>query len=82
MIDLLKIVEKYINWEADIKTLYHKKNNGCMKGVSSAINWFFDNEDEGIILEDDCVPHPDFFPFCTFLRPFETCPQVSLGFFG
>ncbi len=62
--DTREIVEKYINWNANIKTLYHKKNNGCMRGVSIAINWFFDNEDEGIILEDDCVPHPDFFPFC------------------
>ena len=35
-----------------------------MKGVSSAISWFFNNVDEGIILEDDCLPHPDFFYFC------------------
>lgn len=33
-------------------------------GPSSAIGWFFENVDEGIILEDDCVPHPTFFPFC------------------
>lgn len=58
------LIRKNINWETDIKTLFHKKNKGCMKGVSSSIDWFFDNEEEGIILEDDCLPHPDFFYFC------------------
>jgi len=33
-------------------------------GVSSAIDWFFENEEEGIILEDDCLPSQSFFWFC------------------
>jgi hypothetical protein len=33
-------------------------------GVSTGITWFFNNEEKGIILEDDCLPHPDFFRFC------------------
>ena len=37
---------------------------GCGKGVSEAISWFFQNEKEGIILEDDDLPHKDFFVFC------------------
>jgi hypothetical protein len=32
--------------------------------VSSAIDWFFENEEEGIILEDDCLPSQSFFWFC------------------
>jgi hypothetical protein len=40
---------------------------GCGKHVSSAISWFFENVEEGIILEDDCVPHADFFPYCAEL---------------
>ena len=35
--------------------------------MSRAITWFFEQVEEGIILEDDCVPHPDFFPYCTTL---------------
>jgi hypothetical protein len=35
--------------------------------VSRAITWFFEQVEEGIILEDDCVPHPDFFPYCATL---------------
>ncbi len=32
--------------------------------MSSAIDWFFSNVQEGIILEDDCVPDQSFFSFC------------------
>jgi hypothetical protein len=42
-------------------------NQGCRLGVSLAITWFFEQVEEGIILEDDCVPHPDFFPYCATL---------------
>jgi hypothetical protein len=31
--------------------------------VASAISWFFDQEPEGIVLEDDVWPDPSFFPF-------------------
>ena len=46
------------------KYFFSNKNQGCKLGVSNAINWFFENEKEGIILEDDCIPHLDFFSFC------------------
>ena len=46
------------------KYFFSPKNQGCKLGVSNAINWFFENEKEGIILEDDCIPHLDFFIFC------------------
>jgi GR25 family glycosyltransferase involved in LPS biosynthesis len=53
-----------VDWPCSVKTLFHKHNLGCAKGVSAAITWFFQHEDEGIILEDDIVTHPDFFSFC------------------
>jgi len=53
-----------VDWECEVKTLFRDENLGCKVAVSSAIDWFFENEEEGIILEDDCVPHPSFFPFC------------------
>ena len=61
--DVRKIVSN-IDWPCDVKTLLRDKNLGCKLGVSSGIDWFFQNEKEGIILEDDVVPHPDFFIFC------------------
>lgn len=51
----------------EVKYLYHKTNRGCKKAVSSALTWFFDTAEEGIILEDDCIPSPSFFPYCAEL---------------
>ena len=53
-----------IDWDCEVKTLFQENNLGCGPAVSSAIDWFFTNEEEGIILEDDCVPLESFFPFC------------------
>ena len=52
-----------IDWECNVRTLFQKENLGCGKGVYTAINWFFENEEEGIIIEDDCVLQSSFFPF-------------------
>ncbi len=69
--DILKCAEVRRVVEAQTKdsgvilhTFYSKKNLGCGPGPAAAISWFFENVDEGIIIEDDAVPHPDFFPFC------------------
>lgn len=43
---------------------YMEDNQGLFRGVSGALDWFFSHVEEGIILEDDCVPHPDFFGYC------------------
>lgn len=56
-----------IDWPCEIKTNFQDANLGCGKHVSQAITWFFEHVDEGIILEDDCVPHPDFFSYCSTL---------------
>ncbi len=58
-----KITEN-IDWPCVVKRLYRKNNLGCKKAVSSAIDWFFENEDKGIILEDDCLPDKTFFKYC------------------
>lgn len=53
-----------IDWDCNVSTLLREGNLGCKKAISSAIDWFFSQVDEGIILEDDCVPDQSFFPFC------------------
>jgi hypothetical protein len=60
-------VLSHIDWECDIKTLFQSENLGCGKGPATAISWFFNHEEEGIILEDDCVPHRDFFEYAAIL---------------
>lgn len=59
-----------INWDCKVTKLFQEKNLGCKVGVSSAITWFFENVNEGIILEDDIVPDLSFFPFCENLLNF------------
>jgi len=61
------VVEKAIDWPCKVEELYSEINLGCRLGVSTAINWFFDQEEEGIILEDDIVVHEDFFNYCANL---------------
>ncbi len=59
-----EVCKKFINWDCEVKWQISDKNLGCKIGVVNAINWFFNNVEEGIILEDDNVAHPDFFMFC------------------
>ena len=58
---------KLINWDCEIHKKYNKENLGCRVAMITAINWFFENESEGIILEDDCIPRKEFFPYCAEL---------------
>ena len=53
-----------ISWNCEVKTLFRTQNLGCAEAVSQAITWFFSEVEQGIILEDDCLPHPSFFGFC------------------
>jgi hypothetical protein len=59
-----KLILDNIDWKCKVKTILREKNLGCKEAVSSAISWFFKNEESGIILEDDCLPSPSFFRFC------------------
>ncbi len=63
----VKEILKMVDWPCEVKTLFQEKNLGCKKGCITAIDWFFENEEKGIILEDDCLPHLDFFNFCESL---------------
>ncbi len=53
-----------VDWKCDVRKNYSEKNIGCRKRVSSGLDWVFEEVDRAIILEDDCLPHPSFFPFC------------------
>lgn len=58
-----RIIEQ-IDWSCELYTLFRGENLGCKEAVSSAITWFFEQEEYGIILEDDCLPDLSFFPYC------------------
>jgi len=66
--EIRKIIEivDTLNWQCEIMKKINKNNLGCKLAVSSAINWFFKNNEHGIILEDDCIPNLSFFKFCEY----------------
>ena len=65
-----RAIIQQIDWDCKLQTLFRDENLGCKNAISSAIDWFFENEEMGIILEDDCVPDLSFFPFCEDLLNF------------
>lgn len=61
------LVEQGIDWPCEVIRDYAPANLGCARRVSSGLDAVFARETEAIILEDDCVPDPTFFPFCAEL---------------
>ena len=57
-------ITSHIDWECEVKTLFREKNLSCGPSVKNAIDWFFQHEECGIILEDDTVPNMSFFRYC------------------
>lgn len=53
-----------VDWDCEVHRLFRDENLGCKRAVNGAIEWFFEQVSEGIILEDDCVPSLSFFLFC------------------
>lgn len=68
-----------VDWDCEVKLLFREQNLGCKQAVNQAITWFFEQEEQGIILEDDCLPHPSFFPYCeTLLEYYKDEEKVML----
>jgi hypothetical protein len=62
--DQVRQIATSVDWECDLRTLFNSNNLGCGLGPKMAIDWFFENVEQGIILEDDCLPSISFFNFC------------------
>jgi len=76
---LTRRVASTVDWPCSVATLFRATNLGCKNAVSSAISWFFEHEEEGIILEDDCLPEPSFFAYCDeLLAHYRDNPRVGL----
>lgn len=75
-----------IDWPCDVKTLFREENLGCANAVYGAINWFFENEEWGIIIEDDVVVSQDFFRLCEVLLPryanVDKIQQITSQYYG
>jgi hypothetical protein len=67
LIEEVREIATRVDWPCEVKTLFREENLGCREAVGQAISWFFDHEEQGIILEDDCLPSASFFWFCSNL---------------
>jgi hypothetical protein len=66
-----------IDWNCELLINFSDENLGCEVRVSSGLDWVFDQVEEAIVLEDDCLPHPSFFPFCEeLLHRYRDDPRV------
>jgi hypothetical protein len=75
------LVEAGVDWPCEVRKNYSDTNLGCRRRVATGLDWTFEQVEEAIILEDDCLPDPSFFPFCEELlgkyREDEWVAQVS-----
>ena len=75
----VKSIVQQIDWDCELKTLFRETNLGCGEAPASAISWFFEQVEYGIILEDDCLPDQTFFPFAEeMLIKYQNQPHVMI----
>jgi len=73
------VVKKKLEGRQNVKYLFSSQNLGLRFAPVKAIDWFFKNEKQGIILEDDCVPGESFFRFTReMLIRYEKDPRISM----
>jgi hypothetical protein len=67
LVSQVRALEVRLDWGCSVKKLFSSQNLGCGIAVPTAISWFFDHVEEGIILEDDLLPSRSFFPYAEAL---------------
>jgi hypothetical protein len=70
-------IVQQVDWECEMLTALAEQNLGCKRRMLTGLNWVFDQCEEAIVLEDDCLPHPSFFTFCEeLLAKYRDEPRV------
>lgn len=73
-----QVVETGVDWPCRLEWQLQPRNLGCRRGVVAALDWFFEQVSEGIVLEDDILPDPSFFPYCAqLLQRYRQDPRVG-----
>ena len=65
--EIVRKIVTAVDWPCKVDTNFAAENMGCRRRVISGLDWVFSQVEEAIILEDDCIPDPSFFPFCSEL---------------
>lgn len=66
-----------VDWPCEVTKDYSGSNLGCAVRVATGLDNAFKKFDKLIVLEDDCLPDPTFFPYCEeLLNRYEHTPEV------
>ena len=67
-----------ITWPATVVTRFRNENLGLRSAVVDAVTWATSEYGKVIVIEDDCIPGPDFVPFSTnMLERFKNEPSIG-----
>lgn len=71
--------DENIDWQCDVHRNYQTRNYGCDPSGFKSQQWAFSMADKVMVLEDDVVPSPTFFPFCKeMLDRYEKDPRITM----
>lgn len=59
-----RLIDEGVDWPCTVERNYSETNLGCARRVASGLDWAFSRAERLIVLEDDCLPDPSFFPYC------------------
>ncbi len=62
-VDCVRGLFENVSWPCEIYRNYAEQNMGCDYRVPSGIDWVFEQVEQAIILEDDCIPSLQFFEY-------------------
>jgi hypothetical protein len=79
LVEATRKIVGQIDWPCEVRRNYSESNLGVRKRMYTGIDWVFEQFEQAILLEDDCVPEPTFFPFCCeLLEKYKDDPQVMM----
>jgi len=65
------------DWPCEVLTNFASTNLGCGRRIVSGLDWVFEQVEEAILLEDDCLPDLSFIAFCEeLLNDYREDPRV------
>jgi hypothetical protein len=77
--DQTRAIVDGVDWPCEVLRNYSDVNLGCRRRIQSGLDWAFEQVEEAIVLEDDCLPHGSFFRYCEeLLARYRSDPRVRM----
>lgn len=71
-----------VDWDCEVIKNYAETNLGSFRRIPTGLDWVFNQVEEAIILEDDCLPEITFFRFCEELLEYYRNDQRIMAISG